>query len=128
MNRTRQPLSLLLLLCAGASVQALPRYTARYQQNCNLCHTNPTGGGLRGLYATQFLTPKELAGNWLEFEGELALPDPQLNESILVGADVRTLFIAGDDEDSDPENFFQMQNDLYLQLSRGDRFALYMDR
>ena len=117
-----------MTLLVGASAQALPRYAARYEQNCNLCHTNPSGGGMRSLYATQFLTPKELAGNWLDFGEELTPPDPQLTENILIGADVRTLFIAGDQDDADPENFFQMQNDLYLEFSRGERFAIYMDR
>ena len=31
---------------------AVPRYSARYEQNCMLCHVNPTGGGMRSSYAT----------------------------------------------------------------------------
>src|SRR5262245_32728836 len=45
------------LLCAAIDANAIPRYTARVRQNCTLCHANPTGGGMRSLYASQFLVP-----------------------------------------------------------------------
>lgn len=120
-------LACLLGLALVQGADAYPRYAARYGQDCTLCHVNPSGGGLRNLYATQFITPTELAADWLNFEGIESL-DPQLSNSVLIGADLRTLFIAGDDSDAEPENFFHMQSDIYLQLSAGDRYFLYFDR
>nr|MEE4266754.1 hypothetical protein [Candidatus Krumholzibacteria bacterium] len=49
------------LILAGEA-HAVPRYTAQYGQSCTLCHTNPTGGGLRTEYASQYLIPEEIAG------------------------------------------------------------------
>ena len=59
-------LSLLPALRAGA----LPRYSARYEQNCSLCHVNPSGGGMRSGYATQQLIPKEIAMSPEDSAGE----------------------------------------------------------
>ena len=41
------------------TARAVPRYSARYEQNCMLCHVNPSGGGMRSAYAVQELIPKE---------------------------------------------------------------------
>ena len=41
-----------------ANGYTIPRYSARYGQDCNLCHVNPTGGGQRTTYATQYIVPK----------------------------------------------------------------------
>jgi len=49
-------LSLALLaswLITAGEAGAVPRYSARYGQSCTLCHQNPTGGGMRTLYASQ---------------------------------------------------------------------------
>lgn len=124
----RRCFALVILLLFASGVQALPRYAARYEQNCNLCHVNPSGGGMRSLYASQFLLPQEMAADWLAFGDEFPIPDPVIGENLVVGADLRTLYTAGDADDAEPENFFQMQSDLYLEFTLGDRFALYMDR
>ena len=68
--------------------QALPRYSARYEQNCGLCHVNPTGGGQRTLYAAQYIIPSELAMRNATPE-QLAAIDPQLSKSISIGVDLR---------------------------------------
>jgi hypothetical protein len=117
----------LSLLFSATTASALPRYTARYGQDCTLCHANPTGGGLRTLYASQFLMPNEMAMKWLDMT-DLEDMNPQVGDNLLVGADLRTLFTAGPEDAGDPKNFFQMQSDLYLQFNMGERFSLYMDR
>ncbi len=106
---------------------ANPRYAARYQQDCHLCHTNPTGGGMRSLYASQFLLPSEMAANFLEFE-ELEGIDPQIGKNLTVGADVRTLWTQGDPDSPNPQNFFQMQADVYLNFQLNESTSLYLDR
>jgi hypothetical protein len=67
---------------------AVPRYSVRYEQNCMLCHVNPTGGGMRSAYATDQLVPKELAMSPKEPE-VLAVLDTYLNKHVRIGADFR---------------------------------------
>lgn len=105
--------------------RALPRYSARYQQNCNLCHTNPTGGGLRELYATQYLIPSEFAIKQVKVE-ELEPLNPQVGENLIIGADLRTNYIYSDAA-GQQLNFFQMQGDIYFNFILSPRFSLYFD-
>ncbi|HMB68083.1 MAG TPA: hypothetical protein VKU85_02185, partial [bacterium] len=48
-------------LLAAGTAEATPRYSMAVGQDCNLCHINPTGGGVRDPYATQYLLPTRLA-------------------------------------------------------------------
>jgi len=114
--------SLLLLAVAGA----VPRYSARYEQNCSLCHVNPTGGGLRSTYATQYLIPEELSFSKPD-DAVLETLSPMLTDNITVGVDFRLDYIVAD-ERRYTLNFFQMQGDLYLNFQLGPRLALYLDR
>lgn len=107
-------------------VQAVPRYSARYGQDCSLCHVNPTGGGLRTLYASQYLVPEEIA--WTR--GKLdALDDvgPQISRTITIGTDLRQLFIQSD-QSSGLQNFFEMQGDIYLAFQPDEKIVLYYDQ
>ncbi len=114
----------LLPLCA----QATPRYAARYRQNCNLCHHNPTGGGMRSLYASQYLVPTEMVIRPLPAE-RLEKIQPQVSESITIGTDVRMIHHWAEETRPAPErNFFQMQGDLYLRFQADERLSAYMDR
>jgi len=117
-----------LALLGVADVEAIPRYSARYRQNCSLCHTNPTGGGMRSLYASQYLVPTELAIRPLGSE-QLEKIQPLVSESIALGCDIRTIHHLADGDRPPPElNFFQMQGDLYVRFQVGDRLSAYMDR
>src|SRR5213075_1381396 len=63
-GRLRAAIALAIVACAllpAFTARALPRYSARYEQNCMLCHVNPSGGGMRSAYAVQELVPKEFA-------------------------------------------------------------------
>lgn len=114
------------LLVAATPALALPRYAARYEQNCALCHVNPAGGGLRTTYATQYLAPTELVLRPYSPEA-LEKIDPQVSKSILIGADFRTMYHASDDHSEYP-NFFNMQGDFYAQYQSDPRFMLYFDK
>ncbi len=107
---------------------ALPRYAARYGQKCLLCHQDPGGGGMRSAYATQFLVPGEMS--WQRYEtDEMEAIQPQLNDRVSIGADLRTLYTHSPDDDYEAGNsFFQMQGDLYLHLQLDDRFSASFDR
>lgn len=115
---------LLGLLCvAPEAAQATPRYAAQYQQNCNLCHANPTGGGMRSAYAASYIVPSELTV--MEWPEELAdRLHPQITPALSVGADLRTLYLYSP-ERAHRDNFFQMQAVFHAQLEI-DRFSIYL--
>ena len=106
---------------------AVPRYAARYEMSCNLCHHNPTGGGQRSLYASQYLVPAEMVKNPVPFE-ELDSIDPQVGKNLIVGADMRTMHQATVKGVPALENFFQMQADVYLTFELDESRSLYVDR
>lgn len=114
-----------IMLLALAGARALPRHSARYEQNCNLCHVNPTGGGMRSTYASQFIVPEELAWGTLG-DDALAGIDPEIANNITIGADFRMIYFYSDD-DLQSKNFFQMQGDIYLNFQMSDQLALYFD-
>ena len=109
----------------------IPRYSARYGQECSLCHMNPTGGGERSLYASQYLVPKEMAVVKLDEEARKKI-DPQLSRTITAGVDLRTFFFRSNSEAPnlafDTQDFMQMEGNLYLHLQLDDRFSAYMSR
>ncbi len=111
-------------LLATSEAGAVPRYSARYGQSCLLCHQNPTGGGMRTLYASQFLVPAELAMGETSPEA-LEQIDPQLNENIVVGVDLRSLIYEGDGERG---SILDMQADIYLSVQMSERYSIYVDR
>lgn len=112
------------LCCAAVLVasvaQALPRYSATYGQNCGLCHQDPTGGGLRTLYASQYLVPTELAAT----APELETISPLIAERIMFGVDLRTLFSNGEERDAIR---LQMQSELHLAVIADERLSIQVD-
>ncbi|MGH7742985.1 MAG: hypothetical protein ACRENS_13300 [Candidatus Eiseniibacteriota bacterium] len=104
---------------------AMPRYSARYQQQCALCHVNPTGGGLRTAYASQKLVPKEIA--WSKGDTTYKMPDPMIGKQLLIGTDFREMHV-GSDQQSQRLDFFLMQADLYFAFALEPRVTLYYDR
>jgi len=115
-----------LIIAAAMPAHAVPRYAARYQQNCSLCHHDPSGGGMRSTYAAQYLVPAELARYRLPAE-ELERLDPAVGKNLTVGFDLRTIHHY-DDDGRTPGNFLQMQGDVYLAFQLDERFAAYFDR
>jgi len=107
-------------------VQAVPRYSARYEQTCALCHVNPTGGGMRTTYASQEMVPKEFAWSPPD-SGFLADLDPRLSKHVTIGADFREIY-ATSDVDANHLGFFQMQGDAYLAFQLEAKSTLYYDR
>lgn len=122
------PLAVVLMFLQLPTARALPRYSARVGQKCTLCHTDPSGGGMRSSYASQFLLPTEMTLQAFDMEA-LEDIDPSLNDRISIGADLRTLYSYS----SEPElkagnNLFQMQADVYLHVQADERLALHLDR
>ncbi|MBK8164953.1 MAG: hypothetical protein IPK64_03195 [bacterium] len=115
--------ALLALAAATVPASAEPRFTAQYGQGCVLCHVNPTGGGMRSLYASQFIVPEEMSGRtWPSAE----LPDhsPEISPILAFGLDLRTLVWAGEAGEG---TVLSMQGDLYLDARLGRHVSAYME-
>jgi hypothetical protein len=122
--------TLVLGLAAPAlRVGAVPRYAARYEQNCMLCHVNPSGGGMRSAYAVRELVPKEIAASPMA-PAALADLDPKLGKNVSIGTDLRQMFFASTANSifAPPQGFFPMQGDVYLAFQADPKFLLYYDR
>ncbi len=122
---------LVLMVVAGwlltaLDAAALPRYSARYGQSCHLCHVNPTGGGMRDLYATHYLIPTEMVLHRLEGE-EREKIDTQITSTINIGTDLRTIVHEGEGNQGQ-SSVFAMQGDLYLAFQLDKRFLAYLDQ
>ncbi len=112
-------------LVGPGEARALPRYAAAYGQDCNLCHHDPTGGGLRSAYATQYLVPAELV--WRsDPESAAESIDPSIGDHLTVGADLR-LLTTGSDDDADPSLFLTMQSDVHVVLQMDERTSVAID-
>ncbi len=127
----RFPFAVLLVVLAcvfAEQARALPRYSARYGQKCALCHVNPSGGGMRTLYASQYLVPEEMA--WSKPTPEiLDSIDPEIAKRIQIGTDFRTIYTySADDVPVQTRDFFQMQGDIYLNFQMDDALSLYYDQ
>ncbi len=133
MPRFVRLVGLLALLAGSIAVsvrpaQALPKYAASYGQSCTLCHENPSGGGLRNLYATQYLIPEEIAARgWptAEEAGFLAGQSPEISPNITVGVDLRTLSYQ---QEGGTGSTFAMQGDVYLNLQLSGTASAYVEQ
>ncbi len=114
------------LAAAASPASALPRYSARYEQKCALCHVNPSGGGLRSSYASRQLVPEEIAW-WGARPKAIEDAEKLIPETIQIGADFREFYVGADDG-SAHLNFFEMQADLYLAFQLDPKATLYYDR
>jgi len=109
------------LMLLSSVTHALPRYAARYGQNCTLCHVDPSGGGQRTAYASQFIVPQELVVR----TSESPPLDTEVAPGITIGGDLRTLFLQGDDGRNE---IITMQSDLYVSLQLDDNIVAYIER
>lgn len=131
-SRVRSLLAMLGVVSACAwttSAHAVPRYSARYEQNCMLCHVNPSGGGMRSEYAVQELIPKELAMSAHRPVAFTAL-ESHLNKAVRIGADFRHQFMLEDEDSpqSGVQGFFPMQGDVHLSFQLDEKYLLYVRR
>ncbi len=127
MRGSKVILALAFVAAAGSEMapraEALPRYAARYEQKCALCHVNPSGGGLRNTYAGQWIVPEEIA--WKRSKpAVLNELDSTLSKSLLIGTDFRELFVYSDVR-AGQLNFFQMESNLYFLLQLDPKVSVY---
>jgi len=119
--------ALILFVLFSSSLQALPRYSAKYKQSCSLCHHNPTGGGMRNLYGAQFFSYTELPIKPLEDLDQLKKTDPMINKNVQVGFDFRTIYWKSDNEYVG-NSFLAMHGDLYLAFTPSDKMTVYIEK
>jgi hypothetical protein len=129
-------LALFALVCLTSTAYAEPHYSAIFGQGCHLCHVNTSGRSLRTLYGSQFFAPQYLPVKPLDFE-KLEKIKPQISESVLIGCDLRTIFMTNNDMpkqgidapwNTNTGEASQMEGFLYLQFQPSDNFYAYMSR
>ena len=136
---------LLLSLAVSDLAHAIPRFAIRNAADCQLCHVNPTGGGMRNSYGRNVYAAYTLPmGGSVESGRSVLNPEwaPTDDQRAAVGADLRTAiihqssqYVVTTDEDGEEElfklpevnSFFQMQSDLYLMAQLSKRFLAYID-
>ncbi|MCX7835510.1 MAG: hypothetical protein N2450_05505 [bacterium] len=112
----------ILMLCLP--IYALPRFSANYEQNCFLCHSNPSGGGQRSSFGSKFFAIHELSiYSPKEVETEFSNYNPQIVPGLLIGADLRTIWFA--DDSLKYNSYLQMQGDLQVSFEPTTFFSIY---
>jgi hypothetical protein len=115
------PLVVVLLLLSGTDVLALPRFAAKNEQKCNLCHIDPTGGSMRNSFGSQYFAMTELAVHKTTLD-QISKFQPNVSDNISIGADLRTLYIY--DKNAKQSTFFQMESKLYVSAQVNDQFSI----
>jgi hypothetical protein len=131
MRLPRLPAVILFIAAAlsAGGARATPRFSLRTGYPCQACHVDPSGGGMRKAMGIQY--------------GEEDLPMPvrsaasgespisrTLSDWLSIGADFRTTYFAVDRETlatrrhDRTDAFFQMQGDIYLQLSLSKKLSV----
>lgn len=121
-------LTTLLLFIFPRPSDAVPRFASRMNLQCQSCHVNPTGGGMRNLFAAKGYGREELPVP--EWRDKLALEDftPQISPFLSFGADFRMLYFVQQDPVSTRSSFLLMQSDLYLRASLSKKTTLYVSK
>jgi hypothetical protein len=111
-----------------------PRFAAKYEQKCGLCHVNPTGCGMRNIYGSQFFATGELPAHKIPQDKVIKT---NFTDHFMLGMDARNLYIYN--ENNNPaiypnvpggkqSTFFQMEADLNLNAQLTDRLSLFFKR
>jgi len=119
------PAVILNILILISTAYGLPKFTAQYEQKCNLCHINPTGGGIRNAYGSQFFALTEMAVHKTAFE-DVSSFQTQVSDLISLGADMRTLIYY--DQNSDQSSLFQMEGNFYVNAKLNEKFSLTLNK
>lgn len=119
----RKSLSVLIPFLAIVNVAfALPRFAILTGMQCKNCHVNPTGGELRNSFGSSDFVDDHLRlipahGNDYNF-------NPQINDNILVGGDVRFQYLY--DGDTKNTSFQSMEGALYSAIHLDSSTSLFV--
>jgi len=119
---------------SAVPARALPLYASREGTKCASCHFDPNGGGMRNEFGFSYDKNRHSMEEETKF-GSLDV-DPQLNQWIRFGADVRLMYLGVDVDNSselDSYSFFPMQGNLRVALTPQEHLTvvashgLYLD-
>jgi hypothetical protein len=128
LTKIRYPIPAILLIgmiLSATAIMGLPRFSARVEQKCNLCHMSPTGGGMRNGFGSQYFAMTEMAVHKTPLS-ELSKFQPQVSETVSLGLDLRTQYIY--DELTEQSTFFQMEGSFYASAQLDKRFSVTLDK
>ncbi len=116
---------LVLFLFLSSALYSYPKFAALTGENCQSCHVNPTGGGMRNLYGVKYSKDNLYLKIW-EKANKTTEIDPQITKGISMGADMRMIFIDNQQGEGNPNfnSFFQMQGDLYVNAQMNKYISL----
>ncbi|NQU68331.1 MAG: hypothetical protein HQ510_10345 [Candidatus Marinimicrobia bacterium] len=101
---------------------AVPRFSLENGASCNLCHVNPTGGGMRNDYGTTIFALDELPRITMESEPW----DGVINEHLKIGGEFRIQSLIHENAAGDIATpIFPMQADLTTLVTPTDNFSIY---
>ena len=127
----------LAALCWAVSAvpaRALPLYASREGTKCASCHFDPNGGGMRNEFGFSYDKNRHSMEEETKF-GNIDV-NPQLNDWIRFGADVRIMYLGVDVDNSselDSYLFFPMQGNLRVAITPQEHLTvvashgLYLD-
>ncbi len=113
-----------LILVSYKTVSALPRFALRMGAQCQDCHIDPTGGGMRnrggwhyGMRVLPLVSPYQR-------DRDLAMDD-FIGKNIQIGFDYRTQFLYS--QQLNKTTFQKMQGSVYLNAKIIDSIDIYSD-
>ena len=121
---TPKKLKFLLPVISFQLIIALPRFAVQEGAYCNLCHVNPTGGGLRNDYGTTVFALEELPMQAMQKFGNEDW-DGFVGEFLQIGGDFRVLGLAYTKDNEQKTAFFPMQADLYTYLEINEKAGIF---
>lgn len=122
-------LFLLLAIVAffATSALSMPEFAVRYNQSCQLCHVNPTGGGMRAMYGAQFFSYMDLPMKELADFGKLDSINPTIGRHFQIGIDFRSLYFSSGDTLTG-NSFVTMEGTLYTTIAPTDKTLVYLSK
>ncbi len=124
----------LAILILASNAFSVPRFAAKYNQKCGLCHVNPTGCGMRDIYGAQYFAQNELPVHKTKPE---LMAKFNISDFLSIGMDARTLYIYEENSDAaiypytppgKQSTFFQMEGNLYINAQIDERLSVYLDK
>ncbi len=107
---------------------ALPLYASREGMTCNTCHIDPNGSGMRNGFGFNYGKNRHSMGE--EEKWSNVTVDPQLNDWIRLGLDMRFMYYTSWDDGSSPfgeggpSTFFPMQGNVGIAITPHDQLTV----
>lgn len=108
-----------------ATLFGLPRFSAKVEQKCNLCHVDPTGGDMRNGFGSQYFAFTEMAVHTKPLD-QLEDFQPQVSNILSLGMDMRSQYIY--DESAETSTFFQMVGNFYVNAQLNKYYSVTLKK